>query len=142
MCLFSFKLYSQNIRPDTTTAFDLAAANKDIQLQIRTFERELKKGDSLAIGKLYCSDAKLMNHGSPSTVGRDNIVKDFGGMIRDSITGSAFTTIGLWGGPEILVEEGTGYFSLTNGKVVSRGRYLLVWKKEDGQWKIFRDTFF
>ena len=83
-----------------------------------------------------------MNHGSPSTVGRADIVNVFGEMIRDSITGSAFTIIGLWGSDEILVEEGTGYFAHANGKVVSRGRYLLIWKQEDGQWKIFRETFF
>ena len=83
-----------------------------------------------------------MNHGSPSTIGRADIVKAFGEMIRDSITGSGFETIGLWGSDEILVEEGTGYFAHANGTVTTRGRYLLVWKKEDGQWKIFRDTYF
>jgi hypothetical protein len=41
------------------------------------------------------------------------------------------------GSDEILVEEGTGYFAHSNGTVTSRGRYLLIWKKEDGLWKIF-----
>ena len=126
----------------TAATFDMAHANKSIQIQIRAFENLLKKGDSVALGNLYCIDAKLMNHGSPSTIGRADIVKAFGEMIRDSITGSGFETIGLWGSDEILVEEGTGYFAHANGTVTTRGRYLLVWKKEDGQWKIFRDTYF
>lgn len=63
-------------------------------------------------------------------------------MIRDSITGSGFVTTGLWGDNNMLIEQGTGYFAHANGKVVSKGRYLLIWKKEDGAWKIFRDTFF
>ena len=139
LCLITNIVFSQN---KTAVTFDMAAANKAIQLQIRDFETRLKKGDSIALGDLYTTDAKFMNHGSPSTVGRDNIISAFGEMIRDSITGSGFTTIGLWGSDEIIVEEGTGFFSHANGKVISRGRYLLVWKKEDGQWKIFRDTFF
>jgi len=126
----------------SAATFNLDAASKSIQVQIRAFENSLKKGDSVAIGNLYCIDAKLMNHGSPSTIGRTDIVKAFGEMIRDSITGSGFETIGVWGSDEILVEEGTGYFAHANGTVTSRGRYLLVWKKEDGLWKIFRDTYF
>ena len=75
-------------------------------------------------------------------MGRDNIVKGFGSMIRDSITGSSFKTTKLWGNDQLLVEDGTGVWSHANGTVVGRGRYLLVWKKDDGQWKILRDTWF
>jgi len=77
----------------TTSTFNLDAASKSIQVQIRSFENSLKKGDSVAIGNLYCIDAKLMNHGSPSTIGRADIVKAFGEMIRDSITGSGYSEI-------------------------------------------------
>ena len=51
------------------------------------FENALKNGDSIKLGNLYTIDAEILNSGSPSTVGRDNIIKDFGSMIRDSITG-------------------------------------------------------
>ena len=139
---FCFAANSVSGQNKKAAAFDMDAANRDIQVQIRAFETLLKKGDSVAIGNLYCIDARLLNHGSPSTIGRADIVKDFGAMIRDSITGSGFVTTGLWGSDEILVEEGTGYFAHSNGTVTSRGRYLLIWKKEDGLWKIFRDTYF
>ena len=141
--LFFFCLTTNIVLSQTrTTTFDIDAANKAIQIQIRAFESALKKGDSAAIGNLYCVDARLLNHGSPSTVGRADIVKSLAEMIRDSITGSGFVTTGLWGSDEILAEEGTGYFAKSNGTVIARGRYLLIWKKEDGLWKIFRDTFF
>ena len=65
-------------------------------------------------------------------MGKNNILKNYVGMIRSSITNSAFKTARLWGNNELLVEQGTGYFDHANGKVVSRGRYLLVWKKVDG----------
>jgi ketosteroid isomerase-like protein len=77
-----------------------------------------------------------------STIGRNNITKVFGSMIRDSITGSSFKTTKLWGNEQLLVEDGTGTWSHTNGTVVGHGRYLLVWKKDDGKWKILRDTWF
>jgi ketosteroid isomerase-like protein len=138
-CFTANTVFSQNKK---ATTLDMDTANKAIQIQLRAFESSLKKGDSVALGNLYCTDARLLNHGSPSTIGRNDIVKVFGDMIRDSTTNSGFVTNGLWAGDEILVEEGTGYFAKSNGTVVSRGRYLLIWKREEGQWKIFRDTFF
>jgi len=117
---------------------DISVLEKEIEMRIREYETNLKNGDSIALGEMYTEDAEII----PSTVGRANIIKVFGGMIRDSITGSTFKTTKLWGNDELLVEDGTGSWSHENGTVVSRGRYLLVWKKEDGKWKILRDTWF
>lgn len=136
ICLSSMHAFSQKEN------FDLNVAKKEILVKIKAYVDALSKSDSIALGNLYTIDARILNHGSPSTIGRPEIIKTYGEMIRGGITGSSFITTGLWGDNNLLVEEGTGYFSLSNGKVVSKGRYLLVWKKDEGQWKIFRDTFF
>ena len=120
---------------------DLSAVKFDIELQIQAWVNALKNGDIAELGNLYTSDAKLMGHGRPSIEGRDNIIKELEEFIREKITGSSFTTIGVWGNDELVVEEGTGIFSHENGNIVSRGKYLLVWKKIDGKWKIFRDMY-
>ena len=117
---------------------DLSSLEKEIELQLHEFEKSLRNGDSIALGNMYMTDAVIM----PSIVGRENIVKNFGSMIRDSITGSSFNTTGLWGNDQLLVEEGTGIWSHENGQVVGRGKYLVVWKKDNGNWKILRDIWF
>ena len=117
---------------------DLSTLEKEIELRLREYENHLQNGDSIALGDMYLMDAEII----PSTVGRENITKVFGSMIRDSITGSSFKTTDLWGNDQLLVEDGTGTWSHANGKVVGSGRYLLVWKKDDGKWKILRDTWF
>jgi len=117
---------------------DISVLKKEIEMRIREYETNLKNGDSIALGEMYTEDAEII----PSTVGKANIIKVFGGMIRDSITGSSFKTTKLWGNDQLLVEDGMGSWSHVNGNVVSRGRYLLVWIKEDGKWKILRDTWF
>jgi ketosteroid isomerase-like protein len=117
---------------------DISVLEKEIESRLREYERHLKNGDSLALGNMYLANAEII----PSTAGRENIVKVFSSMIQDSITGSSFETTELWGNDDLLVEEGTGSWYHENGTVVGRGRYLLVWKKEDGQWKILRDTWF
>ena len=117
---------------------DLATLEKEIELRLREYENYLQSGDSISLGDMYMIDAEVI----PSTVGRENIIKVFGGMIRDSITVSSFETINLWGNDQLLVEEGKGSWSHSNGQVVGRGKYLLIWQKHDGKWKILRDTWF
>ena len=117
---------------------DLSTLEKEIELRLREYESHLQNGDSIALGDMYMIDAEII----PSTVGRENIIKTFGSMIRDSITGSSFKTTKLWGNEQLLVEDGPGTWYHTNGTSVGSGRYLLVWKKDDGKWKILRDTWF
>lgn len=117
---------------------DVTRLEKEIESRLRDYENYLKNGDSIALGHMYTENAEII----PSTVGRENIIKAFGGMIRDSITGSSFKTTHLWGNNQLLVEDGTGTWFRANGKEVGSGRYLLVWKKDDGEWKILRDTWF
>ena len=119
-------------------AADTAILGKEIESRLREFENHLQNGDSIALGNMYTADAVIM----PSLVGRENIVKNFGGMIRQGITGSSFNTTDLWGDEQLVVEEGTGIWSNENGEIVGRGKYLVVWKKEDGAWKILRDSWY
>ncbi|MGB5172606.1 MAG: DUF4440 domain-containing protein [Eudoraea sp.] len=123
---------------ELNTQTDISTLEKEIESRLREYENHLRNEDSVALGNMYMKDAEII----PSTVGKENIIKAFGSMIRDSITGSSFKTTHLWGDNQLLVEDGTGIWFHANGKVVGRGRYLLVWKKDDGKWKILRDTWF
>jgi len=140
IALISFASCDQKVAEKSAESgqTDLSTLEKEIDLRLREYESHLQNGDSIALGNMYMKNAEII----PSTVGRENIIRAFGSMIRDSITGSSFKTTKLWGNYQLLVEEGTGTWSHTNGTVVGRGRYLLVWKKDDGKWKILRDTWF
>ena len=117
---------------------DMSILEKEIESRLREYESHLRNGDSIALGNMYMEDAEII----PSVAGRENITKVFGSMIRSCTTGSSFKTTKLWGNEQLLVEDGTGTWYHTNGTVIGSGRYLLVWKKDDGKWKILRDTWF
>lgn len=127
---------------EQVVAFDIDRAWQEIEQRLRDYENALKKGNLAALGNLYTIDAEILHNGGPSTVGRENIVKIFEKMVRDSATVSGFETTGLWGNDELLVEQGKGFFAHAAAKWTSHGLYLLVWKKVDGEWRIFRDTWF
>ena len=141
LTFLTIALVNCNQPMNDTTQFDLEKAKSEITSRLRAYEDAITNADKAAFGNLYTEDAEIFHDGSPSTIGRENIVKVFVGWVSDSVTGS-FTTTGLWGNEDLLVEQGNGYFAHATGKWKATGKYLLVWKKVDGEWKIFRDTWF
>ena len=47
----------------------------------------------------------------------------------------------VWGTADLLTEEGEVTMFTKDGQQIDKGKYLVVWKKEDGKWKLFRDMF-
>ena len=127
---------------DAATSFDMKSAWKAIELRAREFENLLRKGDAMALSHMYTEDAEILTGGAPTSSGRAAVAAALQGNVDAGITISQFTTTGLWGNKDLLVEQGTGMFASVDGARKSFGRYLLVWKNVDGQWLIFRDTWF
>lgn len=120
-------------------AFDMAAARKQIDSANQNLVTGLAKGDSTLAAESYCKDAKFMAANAPALSGRKEISGDFGNLIRSGITDLKITTVDVWGGENAITEEGKWTLALKDGKQVDQGKYLVLWKKEDGKWKIFRD---
>ena len=136
--IFTFGCEQNKENNELNVDFDITILEKEIESRLREYERHLKNGDSIALGNMYMKNAEII----PTTIGRKNITKAFGSYIRQGITGSSFKTNYLWGNDQLLVEDGTGTWSYENGEVADSGRYLLIWKKDKGEWKILRDTWF
>jgi ketosteroid isomerase-like protein len=110
----------------------IIAANKQ-------FEAAHLKGDAAAIAAQYTENAQLLWEDRQIIQGRAAIEaewrKDMGGPGRKA-------TIAL-----LEVEQHgdwafeTSKFLVTapSGKVIYDGKYICIWKRENGQWKIHRD---
>ena len=61
-------------------------------------------------------------------------------IMNSGITGVDLRTIEVWGTENLITEEGE--LSLFVGDTeADQGKYIVLWKKEDGKWKLFRDIF-
>ena len=64
-------------------------------------------------------------------------------MIRNSIKNDSrnivYTTTSLSTDPEFLVELGKYELKDNKGNLKGNGKYLVVWKNENGNWKLYRD---
>jgi len=125
----------------TASSFDLAAARKAVDEGNQSLSDLLKKGDSVGFASFYCSDAKVMAPEGPAVVGRDAIKSTIGYFYNIGLTGMSLKTSDVWGSDALIGEEGTYVFTMKDGKEYDHGKYIVLWKMEDGKWKLFRDIW-
>ena len=122
------------------STFNLTTAKAEIVATYNEFETFIATADSVGLGNLYTQDAKFMMTGAPAIIGRKDIQSTFSGIIKSGITNADLRTMEVWGTEGLITEEGE--YSLFVGEdEVDQGKYLVLWKKEDGKWKLFRDIF-
>ena len=122
--------------------FDLAAAKTEIENANKNFAELVSNGDAEGIAnECYTADAKFFMANGPVVEGRKNIQSAFETMLKANKGGKVdpATTIAVWGDEQTLTEEGTYRIYKADGSIFEQGKYLILWKKEDGKWKIYRD---
>lgn len=124
------------VAPEHGGGFDMEAARAIVEQRSREFEDALKRGDAAAVGEIYTLDMKIVG----AYAGRENVVKDAQSMIDAGQT-LALRVVDLWGSGDLIVEDATIEFLDASGAITSHGDVLLVWKREEDAWRIFRDVY-
>ena len=118
-------------------AVDLQKIRSIIEDLDKQFSKDFYNGDSVALANYYSSDAKF-----GSLKGKE-ILSAWGRMIRNSIKDNTrnllFTTTAFTGDSVYMVELGIYEERDDKNNLKNKGRYLVVWKQENGEWKIYRD---
>lgn len=127
--------------PQKESVFDLANAKKEIEAANREFIELFAKGDAAGVASFFTADAKSMGPNEPSHEGRRKIQTVYEGFIQSGANRLALITTAVWGNEDLLAEEGLFTFSDKDGKQLDQGKYIVLWKKEDGRWKLFRDCY-
>jgi ketosteroid isomerase-like protein len=126
---------------DIKPTFDIAGAKKVIDSLNVEFGNYVSKSDSAGLAAMYTSDAKMMGANMPSASGRSAIQSSFSGMFAQmGPIGLTLKATDVWGTEALLSEEGT-YTMTKDGKEIDKGKYIVLWKMEDGKWKLHRDIF-
>ena len=129
-------------KSDSKPSFDLSNAQKEINAANSAFENYVSKGDSIGLAtNVYTMDAKFMSPNNTSAEGRAAITTAVAGIFNAGITGIKLTSREIWGDEQSITEEGTFELNTKDGTIVDKGKYLVLWKKEDGKWKLHRDMF-
>ena len=119
--------------------FSLAAAKDSIVAANADFAKAMNSGDSAGLVAMYTSDAKIMAANMPTFSGTAAITSFAGEAIRGGMNNFKLETTEVYGNDELLTEVGT--YTLSFGTQQDKGKYIVIWKKEGGKWKLFRDIF-
>ena len=119
-------------------ALDKQWAKSFIDSVNKKFSEQIESGDSSALASHYWPDAELLLDNSEVVKGKD-ILNAWGAVIRMGIKGMAFSTTDIAGSPTLIIE--TGNYEMKDGKklLIDRGKYVVVWEKRNGEWKLYRD---
>jgi uncharacterized protein (TIGR02246 family) len=112
-----------------------------IEAQNRKFMQAVERGDAKAIADLYTANAMVMPSNSDFVKGRDGIKAVFQGMIDSGVKGGSLTTTEVERFGDTVNEVGVYTIKDASGKEIDKGKYIVIWKRENGQWKLHRDIF-
>jgi uncharacterized protein (TIGR02246 family) len=116
------------------------AVRSEIEETNARFTKALGEGDVSTVASLYTSDAVLAAPGAPMVRGTAAIKELLGGMVQQM------------GAPELKlktqeVEElgetawELGTYTMNAGGNTDTGKYIVVWKHQDGAWKLHADIW-
>lgn len=144
LCSIAIGFQSCNEKPkekeSAVAGFNLTTAKAEIEEADKNFMALFAAGDSVGLANSYTIDAKFMSPGVPAIVGRANIQTDMSNIIQSGITGIDIRLGNVFGTEDLIAEEGELTLFVGN-EAVAVEKYIVLWKKEDGRWKMFRDIY-
>jgi len=118
-----------------SAALDVRAA---IEAANRAFCAAMDRGDAAAIAALYTSTAELLPPGSDAVRGREAIRKIFQAGIDAGQKELTLTTFEVDAHGDTADEVGTWMAKGKDGAILDTGKYLVIWKNEEGHWRLHR----
>lgn len=116
------------------------ATRAAIAAQSKAFMDGMARADASAVAQVFTLDAKLIVSGVDGEIGgRGAIEKFWQSALNGGVKELRLATVDLEGDGPLRVETGTYQALGAGGSEMGRGRYLFVWKREAGTWKIHRD---
>jgi len=105
------------------------------------FSAAAAKGDGAGLAALYAADGQVLPAGSDVIRGRDAIQKFWQSALDSGIAGVGLKTLEIFGQSPTVTEVGQYELSDKAGKVLDHGKYIVIWRREGGHWKLLRDMF-
>lgn len=93
------------------------------------------------MGDLYASNAQLFPPNGGVVNGSAAITPVWKGAFEAGVKKVTLETTETEKAGDRIIETGNYVLAGADGKPMDNGKYIVVWKKENGQWKLYRDIF-
>jgi uncharacterized protein (TIGR02246 family) len=120
------------------------AGPTDLRSQIakmdQAWQTAYNAGDAAALTALYTQDAKVMAPGAEPASGSAAIKAFFAADLANGAK-NTLTLGDVVGFGDFVLETGGWVATTAAGKHLDHGPFMTLYKKVDGGWKIYRDTW-
>jgi uncharacterized protein (TIGR02246 family) len=106
----------------------------------RAFIAAFLRGDANAVAQLSTEDAQVIAPGAPVARGRSAIAAAWQKSIDSGVKELSLQTAEVESSGDLACETGTVRLVSRDGKL-TEARYVVVWKREGGQWRLHRDIW-
>jgi uncharacterized protein (TIGR02246 family) len=122
---------------------DLAQIRTEIQALENAWADALNAKDINALMALYADDAVSLANNGPSLAGKAAIqqYQEEQWKTKPAPGTFSFETKDVYGDGNVVTEVGTSAIKDASGKVVSTGKYMVVFEKRDGKYLCIREIY-
>jgi uncharacterized protein (TIGR02246 family) len=116
-------------------------ARAAIEAQSAKWQESFNAGDGAGIAALYTDDGQILPPGAATVSGRENIAAFWQEALSAGGISATLETV------EVVTQGNhateVGRFSMTDadGNTVEQGKYLILWRQEQGEWRLARDIW-
>lgn len=104
-----------------------------------TFMNTFIQGDAAGIAALYTENGQFLPPNGDFVMGRQAIQATFQAFMDSGIKAIKLETLEVEGYGDTATEVGRYTLEDAGGQVLDKGKFIVIWKQESGQWKLHRD---
>jgi ketosteroid isomerase-like protein len=142
LMIFYSAACKQEISTESSAGF-LSEATRAIEESNAIYFESFSRNDSTIFIERYAEDACIMVPNAPTMCGRKGAGEFFKVAYNQfGLRNGKFITTAIYAqGSEFVTEEGLWQSFNVDGKLFDDGKFLVLWKKTNEGWKMFRDSF-
>jgi len=125
----------QSAKP-SNDRLDAAAMKKIVEDRNLIYDKAFVAGDSTTVMAHFTEDARVFPTNSDQVIGKKAIAPLISQFLKFGIRTFTDETTRVIGAGDYIIEEGNYFLGGDKGATIDKGKYICVWEKENGEWKV------
>ena len=119
----------------------LSEVRQAIEAGNEKFMSHFSQANAAGLAALYTQQGQVLPTHSDFVTGRPAIEAFWQSVMDMGIKGASLEILETKACGETAYEVGKYTLKGAGGQVLDSGKYVVIWRQEDGQWKLHRDIF-
>ena len=119
----------------------MGAVREAIVAADKVFVATFDAGDAAGVAALYTEEGQLLPPNADFMIGREAIQAFWQGAMDAGIASAKIEILEVEGHGDTAIEVSKYALYAQDGAELDAGKFIVVWKHVEGEWKLHRDIF-